>query len=147
MSLSLKARGSPLAAAREQLRVLGTSNGIPPFQEKMRAVGLDPLCATGITVFQINVGKLCNQTCHHCHVDAGPDRREIMTYDTAKLCLAALAQTDIPIVDITGGAGAEPQFPLAGGGGCPTGTPCHGPLQPHRTPAARSGRPGGVPGL
>jgi len=104
MSLSLKARGSPLAAAREQLRVLGTSNGIPPFQEKMRAVGLDPLCATGITVFQINVGKLCNQTCHHCHVDAGPDRREIMTYDTAKLCLAALAQTDIPIVDITGGA-------------------------------------------
>jgi radical SAM/Cys-rich protein len=104
MGLSLKARSSPLAAATEQLRVLGASNGIPPFREKMRAVGLDPLYATGITVFQINVGKLCNQTCNHCHVDAGPDRREIMTYETAKLCLAALAKTDIPIVDVTGGA-------------------------------------------
>jgi len=104
VGLSLKARSSPLAAATEQLRILGAINGIPPFQEKMRAVGLDPLSATGITVFQINVGKLCNQTCHHCHVDAGPDRREIMTYETAKLCLTALAQTDIPIVDLTGGA-------------------------------------------
>jgi radical SAM/Cys-rich protein len=104
MVLSLKARNSPLAAATEQLRVLGASNGIPPFREKMSAVGLDPLYATGITVFQINVGKLCNQTCNHCHVDAGPDRREIMTYETAKLCLAALAKTDIPIVDVTGGA-------------------------------------------
>lgn len=104
MGLSLKARGSPLAAATEQLRVLAASNGIPPFAEKLRAAGLDPLCATGISVFQINVGKLCNQTCHHCHVDAGPDRREIMTRETAELCLAALAQTDIPTVDITGGA-------------------------------------------
>ena len=104
MGLSLKARGSPLAAATEQLRVLAASNGIPPFREKMRTAGLDPLNATGITVFQINLGKLCNQTCHHCHVDAGPDRREIMTHETAELCLAALAQTDIPIVDVTGGA-------------------------------------------
>jgi radical SAM/Cys-rich protein len=104
MGLNLKARGSLLAAPREQLRVLGSSNGFPPFREKMRAVGLDPLRATGITVFQINVGKLCNQTCHHCHVDAAPDRREIMTYETARLCLAALSRTDIPIVDLTGGA-------------------------------------------
>jgi radical SAM/Cys-rich protein len=104
VGLSLKARGSPLAVAGEHLRVLGANNGIPPFREKMRTAGLGPLCATGITVFQINVGKLCNQTCHHCHVDAAPDRREIMTYETAKLCLEALAQTDIPIVDVTGGA-------------------------------------------
>src|SRR5215472_16780239 len=104
MGLSLKARGNPLASAREQLRVLAASNGIPPFPDKMRAAGLDPLCATGITVFQINVGKLCNQTCHHCHVDAGPDRRENMTRETAELCLAVLSRTDIPTVDITGGA-------------------------------------------
>jgi len=55
-------------------------------------------------VFQINVGKLCNQTCRHCHVDAGPDRKEIMSRETAELCITALAGTDIPTVDITGGA-------------------------------------------
>jgi radical SAM/Cys-rich protein len=101
---SLKARGNKVASPREQLRVLSTRNGFPPFEERMRAVGLDPLFAMGITVFQINVGKLCNQTCAHCHVDAGPDRREVMTRETAELCIRALAQTDIPTVDITGGA-------------------------------------------
>ena len=88
----------------EQLRVLGQTNGIPSFAEKMRAAGLDPLRAVGITVLQINVGKLCNQTCHHCHVDAGPDRKEVMTRATAELCLRALARTEIANVDITGGA-------------------------------------------
>src|ERR1700758_4782914 len=104
MSPSLRARGNLLAAATEQLRVLAASNGIPPFPEKMRSAGLEPLCATGITVFQINVGKLCNQTCHHCHVDAGPARRESMGRGTAALCLATTAQTVSPTVDITGGA-------------------------------------------
>jgi radical SAM/Cys-rich protein len=104
MGLSLRARGNSLSQASEQLRILGRANGIPSFEEKMRAVGLDPLHATGITVFQINVGKLCNQTCHHCHVDAGPDRKEIMTREIAELCIGALAKTDIPNVDITGGA-------------------------------------------
>jgi radical SAM/Cys-rich protein len=70
----------------------------------MGQAGLHPLQATGITVFQINLGKLCNQTCRHCHVDAGPDRRESMSRETAELCIGALADTDIPTVDITGGA-------------------------------------------
>ena len=70
----------------------------------MKHAGLFPLFATGITVFQINVGKLCNQTCRHCHVDAGPDRIESMSRETAELCIQAVAQTDIPTVDITGGA-------------------------------------------
>ena len=104
MGISLKARASPLAQTSEQLRILGRTNGIPPFEEKMRMAGLDPLRGMGITVFQINVGKLCNQTCHHCHVDAGPDRKEVMTRETAELCLSALAKTEIPNVDITGGA-------------------------------------------
>ena len=104
MLVTLKARMNPLASAEEQLRILSSRNGFPAFAERMSAVGLTPLCATGITVFQINVGKLCNQTCGHCHVDAGPDRREIMSHETAELCLRALAQTDIPTVDITGGA-------------------------------------------
>ena len=60
--------------------------------------------ATGISVFQINVGKLCNQTCRHCHVEAGPDRKERMTRETAELCMSALEKTSIPTVDITGGA-------------------------------------------
>ena len=102
--LSLKARANPLASTAEQLRILAQPGKVPPFEEKMRAAGLFPLHATGITVFQINVGKLCNQTCHHCHVDAGPDRKEIMTRETAELCIRALARTAIPTVDITGGA-------------------------------------------
>jgi radical SAM/Cys-rich protein len=88
----------------EQLRILSQANGIPLFREKMRAAGLEPLLAIGITVLQINVGKLCNQTCHHCHVDAGPDRKEVMTRATAEPCIRALAKTGIANVDITGGA-------------------------------------------
>lgn len=101
---SLKSRGNGLASPQEQLRVLATRNGFLPFDQRMRAAGFHPLYATGISVFQINVGKLCNQTCAHCHVDAGPDRREVMSRETAELCIRALAQTDIPTVDITGGA-------------------------------------------
>jgi radical SAM/Cys-rich protein len=70
----------------------------------MEEAGLHPLRSTGITVLQINVGKLCNQTCRHCHVDAGPDRIESMSRETAEFCIQALAQTGIPTVDITGGA-------------------------------------------
>jgi radical SAM/Cys-rich protein len=104
MGLSLKARANPLASAAEQLRILAEPSRLAPFEERMRGTGLFPLAATGITVFQINVGKLCNQTCHHCHVDAGPDRKEIMTRETAELSIRALARTEIPTLDITGGA-------------------------------------------
>jgi radical SAM/Cys-rich protein len=104
MGLSLKARADSLASPAEQLRILSTPNGFPSFEERMRAASLFPLAATGVTVFQINVGKRCNQTCAHCHVDAGPDRKEIMTRETAELCIRALTATDIPTVDITGGA-------------------------------------------
>src|SRR2546427_2145743 len=104
MGLSLLGRNNPLASTDEQNRILARTDACPPFGACRPQVGLDPLHATGITVFQINVGKLCNQTCRHCHVDAGPDRQEIMTRETAELCIKALAETDIPTVDITGGA-------------------------------------------
>lgn len=104
MPLTLLARQSPLAPASEQLRLLGATTSCPSFQVSMEQAGLSPLRATGITVFQINVGKLCNQTCRHCHVDAGPDRTESMSRETAELCIQALCKTDIPTVDITGGA-------------------------------------------
>ena len=104
MPLTLLARQSPLAPASEQVRLLGATTACPSFDVPMKQAGLSPLRATGITVFQINIGKLCNQTCKHCHVDAGPDRTESMSRDTAELCIQALAKTDIPTVDITGGA-------------------------------------------
>jgi radical SAM/Cys-rich protein len=104
MALTLLGRHNPLASAEHQLRILADPSACPPFEQRMATAGLDPLHATGITVFQINVGKLCNQTCRHCHVDAGPDRQEVMSRETAELCIAALARTDIPTVDITGGA-------------------------------------------
>ena len=63
-----------------------------------------PLQRTRTRVLQINVGKLCNLTCAHCHVNAGPKRKEIMTRDTADRILSWLEQTDIPVVDLTGGA-------------------------------------------
>jgi len=55
-------------------------------------------------ILQINVGKLCNLTCTHCHVNAGPKRREIMTRETVDRIISWLAATDIPTVDLTGGA-------------------------------------------
>src|SRR5213083_2367377 len=55
-------------------------------------------------ILQVNVGKLCNLTCVHCHVNAGPKRKEIMTRTTIDCIVDWLAKTDIPTVDLTGGA-------------------------------------------
>ena len=55
-------------------------------------------------ILQVNVGKLCNLTCVHCHVNAGPKRKEIMSRQTIDRVIAWLAKTDIPTVDLTGGA-------------------------------------------
>lgn len=105
---SLLARHAPLSDSGYQLTVLTQAEAegahLPLFADKLRESGLLPLRPTALAVMQINVGKMCNQTCRHCHVDAGPDRTEIMTRATMQLCLDALAQTDIPVVDLTGGA-------------------------------------------
>ena len=100
---SLRASQHPLSHSQQQLDVLEQS-ALPPFADKLATYGLHPLRPTGIEIFQVNLGKMCNQTCAHCHVDAGPDRKEIMTRATMQQCLDALAQTDIPTVDMTGGA-------------------------------------------
>lgn len=104
MGLTLLKRNNPLSSSAEQLKRLAETASCPPFDSRLGQADLFPLQATGITVFQINVGKLCNQTCGHCHVDAGPDRLEHMTRETAEQCLRVLADTEIPTVDITGGA-------------------------------------------
>src|SRR6201987_3969473 len=55
-------------------------------------------------ILQVNVGKLCNLICVHCHVNAGPKRKEIMTRETVDRITDWMANTDIPTVDLTGGA-------------------------------------------
>ncbi len=93
---SLVSRHAPLSSTREQLQAL---ERLP-----LRDFPAD-LRPAAIEIFQINVGKLCNMTCKHCHVDAGPDRtEEMMSRDTVDLCLAALDRTSARTVDITGGA-------------------------------------------
>jgi len=104
MSPSLRLRGLPLAAPDVQHHVLGRLPLACEFDEAVERAGGEPLKAREIGILQINVGKLCNQTCRHCHVDAGPDRRETMTRETMAWCLQALDATKIPTVDITGGA-------------------------------------------
>ncbi len=103
-TLTLVRLGSPLAQAARQVQLLEDRDGRKPFDRVLAETGLHPLRATGIQVLQINVGKLCNQTCRHCHVDAGPDRREVMSRETAAACIDVLARSDIPVLDITGGA-------------------------------------------
>jgi len=105
---TLARRGSPLASPSAQLELLARQDTGDPhagdFERHLAAAGLSPLRAQGIEVFQINVGRVCNQTCAHCHVDAGPDRVEDMSLETAELCMRVLERTGIPTVDITGGA-------------------------------------------
>ena len=55
-------------------------------------------------ILQVNVGKVCNLTCVHCHVNAGPRRKEIMTRETIDRVIDWLGKTEIPVVDLTGGA-------------------------------------------
>ncbi len=105
---TLHRRGVPLAdplvqrATLERLELADIDGG--DFDRHLERAALFPLRATGIEIFQINVGRVCNQTCAHCHVDAGPDRHEDMSLETAELCMRVLERTDIPTVDITGGA-------------------------------------------
>lgn len=108
LSKSLKSSNDPLAQVAYQVELLEapakSGKTLPHFREKLAQSQLYPLRPTGIEIFQVNVGKMCNQTCKHCHVDAGPDRKEIMTRETMRQCLEILATHDIPVVDITGGA-------------------------------------------
>ena len=94
-----------LAEAGHQVEVLEQQKALPLFKDKLEAAGLFPLQPTGAAIFQVNIGKMCNQVCRHCHVDAGPDRKEIMTRETMQLCLDVLSKnTSFTTVDITGGA-------------------------------------------
>ncbi len=105
---SLQAENHPLSNTLQQLTVLNTGTApiaaLPKFEDKLEQANLYPLRPTGIDVLQLNIGKMCNQTCKHCHVDAGPDRKEIMSQETMQQCLAIVEKHNIGTVDITGGA-------------------------------------------
>lgn len=102
---TLKRRGAALARADEQLRILSHANGFANFAERLAESGKAPLQSDRIEILQINLGKLCNMTCAHCHVDAGPDRRESMDLATVEACLEAVRQQpEISTLDLTGGA-------------------------------------------
>ncbi len=73
------------------------------FADRLATEGLE-LRRTQPQVLQVNVGKVCNLTCVHCHVNAGPKRKEIMARETIDRIIDWLAKTDMPIVDLTGGA-------------------------------------------
>ena len=73
------------------------------FEQRLASEGL-ALRRGATEILQINVGKLCNLTCIHCHVNAGPKRKEIMARATIDRVLAWFRETQIPTIDITGGA-------------------------------------------
>lgn len=108
MIKSLHKRQSELANSQKQLEIL--SNGIfqngdlPKFKDKIAETGQFPLTAKKLEILQINVGYMCNQVCEHCHVDAGPDRKEIMTRETMLQCLEVIKNTGAHTLDLTGGA-------------------------------------------
>ncbi|MDO1501539.1 arsenosugar biosynthesis radical SAM protein ArsS [Winogradskyella maritima] len=105
---SLKKRDSDLAQSNRQLEIL--SNGIfqsgelPTFKNKIAETNQFPLKAKPLEILQVNVGYMCNQVCEHCHVDAGPDRKEIMTRETMQQILDVLKNTGAHTLDLTGGA-------------------------------------------
>ncbi len=107
---SLSATDNKLSDTFFQLRVLNGKEIVDakftPFEEKIAESGYQKLQPVPLEIFQINIGKLCNQTCAHCHVDAGPDKKtENMSKETLERCLEIIASVpSITTVDITGGA-------------------------------------------
>lgn len=101
---TLQKQDAPLAGAAEQRATLATVALPRTFEAALAQSSLCPLRPTGLDIIQINVGKKCNQTCRHCHVDAGPDRTEIMSREVMEKCLEILETTRIGAVDLTGGA-------------------------------------------
>jgi radical SAM/Cys-rich protein len=105
---SLLARNKDIANTTRQLEIL--SNGIfangelPTFVSKIKETKQFPLRPKKLEILQINLGYMCNQVCEHCHVDAGPDRKEIMTLETMNQCLRVIQKTEAHTLDLTGGA-------------------------------------------
>lgn len=103
---TLKRKQHELAKAEAQLALLNSTplDFVPAFESRLSEFGFHPLKPASLDILQVNLGKMCNQTCKHCHVDAGPDRKEIMTRDTMHQCLEVLRSGCFETLDLTGGA-------------------------------------------
>lgn len=107
---TLDARRSPLAKTEVQLGMLndldlGASPFEGDFQKALASCRSDGLHSEEVEILQLNLGRLCNMTCRHCHVDAGPDRwREVMDRETVDASLLLLDRLEAHTVDLTGGA-------------------------------------------
>ena len=105
---SLHKRENQLANPNRQLEILNGGifeNGeLPTFAKIITQTNQFPLRPKKLEILQINVGYMCNQVCEHCHVDAGPDRKEIMTWETMQKCLEIIKNTGAHTLDLTGGA-------------------------------------------
>jgi radical SAM/Cys-rich protein len=107
---SLSVTDNKLSDTYFQLQVLNgkeiADTQFPNFASKVAEAGHPILKPVTLEIFQLNIGKLCNQTCAHCHVDAGPDKKEEnMSKATLERCLEIIATVPtITTVDITGGA-------------------------------------------
>jgi radical SAM/Cys-rich protein len=103
---SLKSQHHKFADSTIQLDLLegDVQSSLPSFKEKLDSLGFYPLQPLKVEILQVNIGKMCNQTCKHCHVDAGPDRKEIMTRETMKMVIEAAKSDSIHTIDLTGGA-------------------------------------------
>src|ERR1700687_1024390 len=98
---TLTKQGLPLASGAAQRARLGGVPLAPGFPEALASAGAFPLRPGAIEILQMNIGKRCNQTCRHCHVDAGPDRSEVMSRPVIDACLSFLERARIPRLDVT----------------------------------------------
>jgi radical SAM/Cys-rich protein len=101
---TLQKRHDALATGRAQRQALAAVPLPRAFEDALAGSDLYPLRSTAVEILQVNVGRKCNQTCRHCHVDAGPDRTEMMSDVVMDRVLEIVERTDIPVLDITGGA-------------------------------------------
>lgn len=108
MQKSLQSTQNPLSKTQKQLELLSTGifadGSLPTFEDRIKKSNQFPLQPKQIEILQINLGYMCNQVCAHCHVDAGPDRKEIMTQQTMQQILEVLKTTQVNTLDLTGGA-------------------------------------------
>jgi radical SAM/Cys-rich protein len=89
--------------ASQQIELLNTLN-VASFQNQVKQTLDSGLVPTNIDIFQMNIGYICNLECKHCHVDAGPLRREVMSRETLSTCIDIIKHYKFPTVDLTGGA-------------------------------------------
>lgn len=108
LTKSLKAQKNDLSDPKAQIALLEDgafqTGELPTFSKSIQPLGHLPLKPVELEIFQMNVGYMCNQVCKHCHVDAGPDRTEIMTRETMGYCIEVLKNHNIKTLDLTGGA-------------------------------------------